>query len=56
MRAWLESLVLAILLGTAVRTFHRIDDRFEPGIHVGAKLLLEIAVVLLGATVSESLA
>jgi uncharacterized integral membrane protein (TIGR00698 family) len=51
-RAWLESLVLAILLGTAVRTFHRIDVRFEPGIQVGAKLLLEIAVVLLGASVS----
>jgi uncharacterized integral membrane protein (TIGR00698 family) len=51
-RAWLESLVLAILLGTAIRTFHRLDARFEAGIHVGAKLLLEIAVVLLGASVS----
>jgi uncharacterized integral membrane protein (TIGR00698 family) len=51
-RAWLESLVLAILLGTAVRTLHRPHNRFEPGIHVGAKLLLEIAVVLLGAAVS----
>ncbi len=53
-RAWLESLVLAILLGTAVRTFYHFDDRFESGIHVGAKLLLEIAVVLLGASVSAS--
>lgn len=51
-RAWLESLVLAILLGTAVRTSYRIDRRFDPGIQVGAKLLLEIAVVLLGASVS----
>lgn len=51
-RAWLESLVLAILLGTAIRTFHKLDPRFEAGIHVGAKLLLEIAVVLLGASVS----
>ena len=50
--AWLESLVLAILLGTAVRTVHRLDTRFEDGIQVGAKLLLEIAVVLLGASVS----
>jgi len=49
--AWLESLVLAILLGTAVRTVHRLDTRFEDGIQVGAKLLLEIAVVLLGASV-----
>ena len=51
-RAWLESLVLAILLGTALRTLHRIDVRFEAGIHAGSKLLLEIAVVLLGASVS----
>lgn len=51
-RAWLESLVLAILLGTGVRTLYRLDARFEPGIQVGAKLLLELAVVLLGASVS----
>ncbi|MDQ2988083.1 MAG: putative sulfate exporter family transporter, partial [Pseudomonadota bacterium] len=53
-RAWLESLVLAILLGTAIRTLHRLDARFEPGIQVGAKLLLEIAVVLLGVSVSAN--
>lgn len=53
-RAWLESLVLAILLGTAIRSFHRLHPRFEAGIHVGAKLLLEIAVVLLGASVSAA--
>ena len=53
-RAWLESLVLSILIGTAIRTFHRLDARFEPGIQVGAKLLLEIAVVLLGASISAS--
>ncbi|MDQ2822679.1 MAG: putative sulfate exporter family transporter [Pseudomonadota bacterium] len=51
-RAWLESLVLAILLGTGLRTVHKLDPRFDYGIHVGAKLLLEIAVVLLGASVS----
>ncbi|MDN4051724.1 putative sulfate exporter family transporter [Massilia sp. YIM B02763] len=51
-RAWLESLVLAILIGTAIRTLARIDARFDPGIRVGAHLLLEIAVVLLGASVS----
>ncbi|NVD69392.1 putative sulfate exporter family transporter [Duganella sp. BJB1802] len=51
-RAWLESLVLAILLGTAIRTLLGIEQRFEAGIQVGAKLLLEIAVVLLGASVS----
>lgn len=53
-RAWLESLVLAILLGTAVRTLHPLDDRFKPGIQLGAKLVLEIAVVLLGASISAS--
>jgi hypothetical protein len=53
-RAWLESLVLSILIGTAIRTFHRLDARLEPGIQVGAKLLLEIAVVLLGASISAS--
>jgi len=51
-RAWLESLVLAILLGTGIHTVHQPDRRFEPGIHLAAKLLLEIAVVLLGASVS----
>lgn len=51
-RAWLESLVLAILIGTAIRTLGRIDARFDAGIRVGAHLLLEIAVVLLGASVS----
>jgi uncharacterized integral membrane protein (TIGR00698 family) len=51
-RAWLESLVLAILLGAGIRTLHRLHERFEPGIHIGARLLLEIAVVLLGASVS----
>ena len=53
-RAWLESLVLAILLGTAIRTFLRLDARFEPGIQIGAKLLLEVAVVLLGVSISAS--
>ena len=51
-RAWLESLVLAILLGTAIRSLRGPDARLEPGIAVGAKLLLEAAVVLLGASVS----
>ncbi len=51
-RAWLESLVLAILIGTAVRSVLRPDDRFSLGIRFSAKTLLEIAVVLLGASVS----
>jgi len=51
-RAWLEALVLAILLGTAVRTVWAPDARWQPGIRFSAKTVLEIAVVLLGASVS----
>lgn len=51
-RAWLESLVLAILLGSAVRTFWRPPQHFMHGIGFSAKTLLEVAVVLLGASVS----
>lgn len=51
-RSWLEALVLAILLGTLVRTLWTPGPAFRPGIAVSAKLLLEIAVVLLGASIS----
>ncbi|OYR19822.1 YeiH family protein [Brucella thiophenivorans] len=51
-KAWLEALVLAILLGTAVRTIFRPGKQFAKGISFSAKLLLEIAVVLLGASIS----
>jgi uncharacterized integral membrane protein (TIGR00698 family) len=51
-RAWLESLVLAILLGSIVRTCFSLPARFDAGIRFGAKMVLEIAVVLLGASVS----
>jgi len=51
-KAWLESLVLAILIGTAVRTVWTPDKRWHLGINFSAKMLLEIAVVLLGASIS----
>ncbi len=51
-RAWLEALVLAIVLGTALRTAWRPGLPFEAGIHFSAKTVLEIAVALLGASVS----
>ena len=51
---WLEPLVLAILLGTAVRTAWTPDTRFKAGIDFSAKMLLEVAVVLLGASVSAA--
>jgi uncharacterized integral membrane protein (TIGR00698 family) len=50
--AFLESLVLAILLGVAVRAAWRPPAAFQPGIHFAGHTLLEIAVVLLGAAVS----
>ncbi|NYE62788.1 putative integral membrane protein (TIGR00698 family) [Duganella sp. 1224] len=53
-RAWLESLVLAILLGTGVRTLLRLHPRWDAGIHFSAKTLLEVAVLLLGASVSAA--
>lgn len=49
---WIESLVLAILLGTALRSSFRIPSAFDAGIAFSAKVLLEVAVVLLGASVS----
>ncbi|RCS24989.1 putative sulfate exporter family transporter [Phyllobacterium salinisoli] len=53
-RAWLEGLVLAILLGAAIRTFCRPSVRFDAGVRFSAKTLLEIAIVLLGASVSTA--
>ncbi len=50
--SWLEALVLAILIGTAIRTGWRIPARFDSGIQCAAKTLLEVAIVLMGATIS----
>jgi uncharacterized integral membrane protein (TIGR00698 family) len=54
-RAWLESLVLAIVLGTTLRTLapaSTLWTRGAAGIQFSAKTLLELAVLLLGASVS----
>ena len=53
-RAWLEALVLAIVGGTAVRSVWTPGAVWHDGIAFGAKYLLEIAVVLLGASVSAA--
>ncbi|MGI4744588.1 MAG: YeiH family protein [Janthinobacterium lividum] len=50
--AWLESLVLAIIIGAVIRTVWTPSARWRTGIDFSAKMLLEIAVVLLGASVS----
>lgn len=51
-RAWLEALVLAILLGAIVRSLWTPGPRFLSGIHFSAKVLLETAIVLIGAMLS----
>ncbi len=49
---YLEALVLAILLGVAIRTLWTPSEAWEIGIRFSAKTLLEIAVMLLGAAIS----
>ena len=49
---YIEALVLAILIGVALRSAWIPGERWMPGINFCAKLLLEIAVMLLGASVS----
>ena len=52
---WLEALVLAILVGTAVRTAWSPGRRWTVGITFCAKTLLEVAVLLLGASISAAM-
>ncbi len=54
-QAWIETLVLAILLGAVVRTWWIPGPRWQPGIDASARQLLETAVVLLGASVDVPL-
>ena len=51
---YVEALVLAILIGIVVRSFWKPGPRWTAGINFSAKLLLEIAVMLLGASISFS--
>jgi uncharacterized integral membrane protein (TIGR00698 family) len=50
--AWIGDLVLAIVFGTLVRSFASLPTITQPGIRFSAKTLLEIGVVLLGASLS----
>ena len=49
---YVEALVIAILLGMAVRTAWNPSERWQTGIAFSAKQLLEVAVMLLGASIS----
>jgi len=49
---YVEALVIAILLGMAIRTVWQPSERWRSGIAFSAKQLLEVAVMLLGASVS----
>ncbi|NKJ33713.1 putative integral membrane protein (TIGR00698 family) [Rhizobium sp. SG570] len=51
---WIEGLVLAIALGIVVCTIKPLKPAMRPGIDFSAKILLEIAIVLLGASISLS--
>jgi uncharacterized integral membrane protein (TIGR00698 family) len=51
-KPWLEALVIAILLGAVVRTLWTPPGLFKSGIHCAAKTALELAVVLMGTTIS----
>ena len=48
----LDGLVLAILVGTLVHTGLGLQARYRPGVQFAAKTVLEVAVVLLGGTIS----
>jgi uncharacterized integral membrane protein (TIGR00698 family) len=49
---YVEALVVAILLGMAIRGFWTPAERWQRGIAFSAKQLLEVAVMLLGASIS----
>jgi uncharacterized integral membrane protein (TIGR00698 family) len=49
---YVEAIVIAILLGTAVRTLWEPGGHFQSGIAFSAKQLLEVAVALLGTSIT----
>ncbi|WP_180898470.1 YeiH family protein [Martelella soudanensis] len=49
---FVENLVLAILLGTLIRSLVSLSEVFKPGIRFCEKFILEVAIVLLGASIS----
>jgi uncharacterized integral membrane protein (TIGR00698 family) len=51
-RPYIEALVIAILLGTVIRTIWTPSSQWLPGIEFSSKTVLEVAVMLLGASIS----
>jgi len=51
-RAWVETLVIAILMGTVIRSLWVPPASLQRGIAFAGKQMLEFAIVLLGASVS----
>lgn len=49
---YVEAIVISILLGTAIRTIWQPGPRWRGGIAFSAKQLLEVAVALLGASIT----
>lgn len=49
---FLEALVFAIIIGIVIRTVFSHQKSWQPGISFSSKTLLEIAIVLLGASIS----
>lgn len=52
--AYLDGLVVAILAGTLLHTAFGLNERFLAGVKFSAKIVLEIAIVLLGGTISAA--
>ena len=52
--AYLDGLVVAILAGTLFHTIFGLGTRFRAGVSFSAKIVLEVAIVLLGGTISAS--
>ncbi|MGZ9100759.1 MAG: YeiH family protein, partial [Brevundimonas sp.] len=53
-RGWIDAIVLAILIGAAIRGVWTPPASLRPGIEFSTRTLLEIAVVLLGASISAA--
>ncbi|MDQ0455850.1 YeiH family protein [Rhizobium paknamense] len=51
---FLDGIVLAILLGTGFHTMFGLPPALQPGVRFAAKRLLELAILLLGASISLS--